>query len=178
MHESQTVQYNSPVSSVPTPSALLSSAPFEINIAAWSRARAKTILSLIYQPQITVAGRCFGCLSLPSGWSSPSPRAGTISRINAVSGGDTMRGERHATSAGDRSLRATRFGRLTVQTNHFLFRIVSTSFGTRNALRSEWGPLLQGVEIYSRGVLSATRGFRFFASPERTVPVSFSVGDI
>lgn len=44
--------------------------------------------------------------------------AGTMSRIDAVSGRDTP-GERHATSAGDRSLGPTCFGRLTVQTNHF-----------------------------------------------------------
>lgn len=111
---------------------------------------------------------------------SPPPafsRARTISRINAVSGRD-ISGERHATSAGDRSLKATRFGRLTVQTNHFLFRIVSTTSGTRNAL-AEWetvneGSLHEGVEIYGRRVCNSRFPFFRFTG-ER--PCGFSVTD-
>lgn len=68
-------------------------------------------------------------------------------------------GERHATSAGDRSLRATRFGRLTVQTNHFLFRIVSTTSGARTSFSSIGVVFLQGVEIYGRGIIDLSVSF-------------------
>lgn len=47
---------------------------------------------------------------------SPLRTAGTMSSIDAISGRDTPV-ERHA---GDRSLGPMRFGRLTLQTNHFL----------------------------------------------------------
>lgn len=71
----------------------------------------------------------------------------------------TLAGERHATSAGDRSLRPTRFGRLTVQTNHFLFRIVSTVSGTRNGRTEREEAPFEGVRMYGRRVCDSRFSF-------------------